>query len=162
MNPFSYARGLSVAGRLDDIGEIFCVHRTRTRSNSRPGFRSSSLVLYTPEARQGAGGISAITNKSSSAVLGEANSIFSKQSPTSAASGFLVAGSIFRNPDIRRGFQSIMDPNDRYLNLRSLRAAAKADLVCLVIETFSGGFFTARKVPPSPNAFQRYSPAIPH
>ena len=111
------------------------------------------LVLYTPEARQGAGGISALYKQIHQAVL-EANTVFQNSRANLRVKVPLVVGLDFPesgHPD--EDFNRMMDPHDpHYQLLRSFRAAAKADLVCLVTETFSGGFYGARG-PSFTNAF---------
>jgi Bacterial Ig domain len=111
------------------------------------------LVLYTPQASQGAGGIAAIHKEIDQAVL-EANTVLQNSRANVRVKVSLVARLDFpESGDAAQDFNRLMDPHDRFYNpIRSFRAAAKADLVCLVTETSPGGYYGARG-PSFSNAF---------
>src|SRR6266436_624878 len=136
MNLITYARGISVAGRfcrvLMLLGSLLGLVSQASAQIRDQVSVINLLVLYTPEARQGAGSISAIHKQIEQAVL-EANTIFQNSQANLRIKLCLVARIDF--PESGYGtqdFNRIMDPHDRfYKPIRSFRATAKADLVCL-------------------------------
>src|SRR5580765_504422 len=142
MNPITYARSISVVARFCRLLMLLamisrCVSPASAQTRDQVSV-VNLLFLYTPEARQGAGGISALHKQIDQAVL-EANTIFHNSRANLRVKVGLVAMVNF--PESGYGtqdFNRIMDPNDRFFKpIRSFRATAKADLVCLVTETSS-------------------------
>jgi hypothetical protein len=109
------------------------------------------LVLYTPEARRGAGSISAIHNQIDQAVL-EANTVFQNSRANLRIKISLIARIDFpESGNPAQDFNRIMDSSNHFYNrFRSFRRAAKADLVCLVTES---GWYYSAPGPSFTNAF---------
>ncbi len=112
------------------------------------------LVLYTPQARDGAGGTTALLKQINVALM-EANNSFQRSRvnvrvrvPLAVRINYLESGSVATDLErLRNSSDGFMD------SVQTLRDRYAADLVCLVTETGDDWYFYGLQGPSAANAF---------
>src|ERR1051325_8945883 len=114
------------------------------------------LILYTAQARAGAGGTSAIRRQIDQAIL-EANEVFQNSHANVRIHLSLAAQASYQESgSVSTDLERLRNPTDGFLDIASkLRDAFGADLVCLITETGNDWIFYGLQGPSANHPFSK-------